>query len=205
MQDDATPPPTIECARPAGSGYQMVDRPLVDDMQALRLAGKAPTWARAAWMVVRRAHGTGGECAKVRRLVKLAKTIYGEVSPKSPINSIIRPRPEVADSGSMASMDTHATPTGPQPDLGALLARLAALETREAEREATVAQLRTAVAESDNMMATVITRQVDIEERLEAAGEALTRQAEAAERIAMTGELRLDALHAPTNVSARRN
>jgi hypothetical protein len=46
---------------------------------------------------------------------------------------------------------------------------------------------------------------VDIEERLEAAGEALTRQAEAAERIAMTGELRLDALHAPTNVSARRN
>jgi hypothetical protein len=195
--DDDTPKPPMQCARPLGSGMQDLDAALFAEVDALIGSGKAADAIEAARILVAAGkvagHGTAEN--KAQRLARRFRE-------QQTVRIISQPG---ADSDSLPGMDTHAIPTGPQPDLGALLARLAALEAREAEREATVTQLRTAVMESDAMMATVITRQVDIEERLEAAGEALTRQAEAAERIAMTGELRLDALHAPTNVSARRN
>jgi hypothetical protein len=161
--------------RPEGTGYQAVDRVLVNEMRPHWLAGKS--WTRAAWLVVDRAPGTGTKEAKVKRLVALAKLIYGEVSPERNINSVIQPSGDAGESGSVEPMQTN-TATPAQPDIAALVARLAASEARGAALEARVAQVERLADENDRIVAILI-KQQSLNEDMR---DAVNRYAEAVER-----------------------
>jgi hypothetical protein len=96
-----------------------VDVGLIEQMNAARLAGKAATWHEAARLVAGQAHGAGSFDSKVRRLERLARAVYGEVSPNCNDFSITLRGPEPPK---------HDSPGGMQTDTAISDRRIADLE-----------------------------------------------------------------------------
>jgi hypothetical protein len=178
----------LEGARPRGSGYAVADRRLVDEMRALRLAGKAPSWTSAAAIVVSRAVGAGDRASKIKRLVAVAKSVYGELSPEGHISCIILPGADRGESDSMPAMSTAAPE---QPDLAA---RLAALESRADGIDREQASMSEQLAD---LLATVTSMAVRDDSSWEDEREVLRQLSERLAELCRTTTARLDRAGAP--------
>jgi hypothetical protein len=166
---DDTPRPLLEAARPAGSGFEVLDTPIVREMRELLANGRASSPTDAARQVAHTARGASPE-AIVDRLVRLHARLF----------PVIPGSHGGRESDSSDDMST-ARPHAAKPDLAARVAVL----------EATVAALTTRAQESDLMLAQVIEDRTELVRELIEMREAANEHRDVLTRYVGLTELRL--------------